>query len=85
MILGIPSSILTMKYPVEKGGIVNNWDDYEKVLHNTFYNQLRVAPEENAVAVLIPPHAPTAQKEKLMQVWFFPPFSPFSSSSSSSS
>ena len=28
-------------------GIVTNWNDMEKILHHTFYNELRVAPEEN--------------------------------------
>eukprot|EP01083_Nonionella_stella_P258784 884104_1 len=37
---------LSLKRPVEFG-IVTNWDDMEKVLHHTFYNELRVAPEEN--------------------------------------
>jgi len=38
--------VLTLKYPLSRGR-VENWDDYEKLLHHAFYNELRVAPEES--------------------------------------
>ena len=31
--------ILSIRYPIEHG-IVTNWDDMEKIWHNTFYNEL---------------------------------------------
>ncbi|CAG8550318.1 2548_t:CDS:2, partial [Cetraspora pellucida] len=37
---------LTLTCPIERG-IVKNWD--EKIWHHTFYNELRVAPEEYPV------------------------------------
>ena len=61
--------ILTMKYPV-RDGVVQNWDDAEKVWHNAFYNELRVAPEEHPVILTEPALNPKANREKLTQVMF---------------
>ena len=37
--------ILILKYPIS-AGIVESWEDMEKVWHHTFYNELRCSPEE---------------------------------------
>eukprot|EP01084_Bolivina_argentea_P058809 107356_1 len=37
--------ILKLKYPIEHG-IINSWDDMEKIWHHTFYNELRCPQEE---------------------------------------
>ena len=64
-----------LKHPIEDG-IVNSWDDMEKIWHHTFYNELRVAPQDRPVLLTEPPHnkenakCMKTNREKMTQVMF---------------
>ncbi|KAK3589539.1 hypothetical protein CHS0354_041664 [Potamilus streckersoni] len=61
--------ILSLQYPMDHG-IVTNWDDMEKIWYHTFYNVLRVAPEEYRTMLTEAPFNPKANREKMTQIMF---------------
>lgn len=61
--------ILSLRYPLDHG-IVTNWDDMEKIWHYTFYNELRVAPDEHPIMLTEAPLNPKANRERMIQIMF---------------
>merc|ERR1711997_696815 len=61
--------ILKLQYPIAHG-IVTNWDDMEKIWHHTFYNELRVEPEEQGVMLTEAPMNPKVNREKMTSIMF---------------
>jgi len=61
--------ILTLKYPIEHG-VVTNFDDWSKLVSHSFYNELRVSPEEHPVLLIEKPGTPSSIRERMCQVLF---------------
>ena len=61
--------VLKITYPVGHG-IVQDWDDMEKIWNHTFYVELRVAPDEHPVLLTEAPLNPKVNREKMTQIMF---------------
>merc|ERR1712178_166395 len=65
--------ILILKYPLEHG-VIQNWDDMEKIWKHTFDNELRIVlgAEDEAAGVLLTeaPMNPKENRERMTQIMF---------------
>ncbi len=60
------SGMLNIKNPIEYG-IIQDWDAMEQIWHNTFYNELRIAPEDHNVLLTEAALNPKVNREKITQ------------------
>ena len=58
-----------LEHPIQHG-IVTNWSDMEAIWHHTFFNELRVAPEEHNILLTEAPIGPKANRERMTQIMF---------------
>lgn len=61
--------ILRIEHPLEHG-VVKDWDAMEKILYHTFYNELRVSPEDAPVLLTEAPLNPKNNRERMTQLMF---------------
>ena len=61
--------ILDISYPIQ-GGVVVNWDEMERIWANTFYTELKIAPEEHNLLLTESPFTSRKDKEKTLEMMF---------------
>ena len=61
--------LLRLRYPIAHG-IVTDWDDMEALWRHTYYDRLRVAPEDHNVLLTEPPMNPRKNRECMAQIMF---------------
>uniref|UniRef100_A0A8I3WAC9 Actin-like n=1 Tax=Callithrix jacchus TaxID=9483 RepID=A0A8I3WAC9_CALJA len=60
---------LNLQYPISRATITN-LDNMEQIWHHSFYQVLRIAPEQHPMLLTEPPLTPAPSKEKVTQVLF---------------
>jgi actin-related protein len=61
--------VLSISYPIEHG-IVKDWSDMEKIWNYTFFDHLRIEPENHAVLVTEAPMNPKKNRERMVEMLF---------------
>jgi actin-related protein len=50
-------------------GVVQDWEALEHVIHHTFYNELRVVPEQHPTVISEHPLSPKYNRERMCQIF----------------
>ena len=58
-----------LNFPIDHG-IVNSWDDIEKIWDYSFNEELNVEPKDYNIIVTEPPMNPKENREKIAQIFF---------------
>ena len=66
----VKPNILWPKKPTINNGIVTDWNDMEKIWHHTFYNELRVKPENHPILLSEPVLNPKYNCKKMIEIMF---------------
>ncbi|KAK1170178.1 hypothetical protein AOXY_G6968 [Acipenser oxyrinchus oxyrinchus] len=61
--------VLSLKYPMQHG-IIQNWDEIEKIWHHTFHHQLCVDPEEHPVLLTEAVLNPQENRRRMVEIMF---------------
>lgn len=61
--------LFDVAFPIKRG-IIQDWENMEKIWHYAFYNELKISPEEHPVLLTEPPLNPRKNREKIVQIMF---------------
>lgn len=61
--------LLSLSYPIEHG-IVNNWDDMEKLWYHTYVHDLQTNSEEHPLLITEAPLNPKSNRDKMCSILF---------------
>eukprot|EP00930_Biecheleria_cincta_P084148 TRINITY_DN73641_c0_g1_i1.p1 TRINITY_DN73641_c0_g1~~TRINITY_DN73641_c0_g1_i1.p1 ORF type:complete len:484 (-),score=87.80 TRINITY_DN73641_c0_g1_i1:789-2240(-) len=61
--------MLQIEFPIEKG-LVTNWAGMEAIWHHTFFNELRVNPEEHKILLVEAAIGPRVNRERMTSIMF---------------
>mgnify|MGYP000849027687 FL=1 len=63
------NATLALIYPIENG-LITNWAHIEKIWNHCYYDELKIAPEDQPCFLTAAPLTPKADKEKMAEIIF---------------